>query len=315
MNFLHENIRFDELILAVGEEKGIEPDLIEKDYWIMHSLWGLQDLGFEFFMKGGTSLSKGYEIINRFSEDIDILITPPDCLEVKSGRNHMKPAQIESRKVFFKWLIDNIKISGIENVCLDPSSKPDGKYRNGDILLNYSSVIKRKIEKLKPGILLEVGFDQVTPFQKKSISSWAYDFAKEAGLECADNRAKSVNCYNPEYTFVEKLSAISAKFRKQQETGEMDRNFLRHYYDVYMLLKRADVKAFIGTDEYFSHKNKKFRKSEEKNLSKNEAFIMSDSDVFNFYNKKHIENKPLHYEEMPSFNEIMDTIRKTSKQL
>jgi predicted nucleotidyltransferase component of viral defense system len=43
---------------------------VEKDYWIMHGLYGLQQMGMSFELKGGTSLSKGYGIIERFSEDI-----------------------------------------------------------------------------------------------------------------------------------------------------------------------------------------------------------------------------------------------------
>jgi len=38
----------------------IDPYLVEKDYWIMHALWGLQQQGFQFELKGGTSLFKGY---------------------------------------------------------------------------------------------------------------------------------------------------------------------------------------------------------------------------------------------------------------
>ncbi|WP_334364278.1 nucleotidyl transferase AbiEii/AbiGii toxin family protein [Bradyrhizobium sp. AZCC 1578] len=61
----------------MAEEKGIDPALVEKDYWIMHCLYGLRQFGYTFQLKGGTSLSKGHQIINRFSEDIDILIEPP----------------------------------------------------------------------------------------------------------------------------------------------------------------------------------------------------------------------------------------------
>lgn len=71
-NFLHELKDFNDLILAVSRERGILPYLVEKDYWIMHALYGLQRQGFSFELKGGTSLSKGYRIIERFSEDIDI---------------------------------------------------------------------------------------------------------------------------------------------------------------------------------------------------------------------------------------------------
>jgi hypothetical protein len=73
-DFLHHHPQFSELIRIVAEQKGIDPALVEKDYWIMHCLYGLQRLGMKFELKGGTSLSKGFQIIDRFSEDIDIRI-------------------------------------------------------------------------------------------------------------------------------------------------------------------------------------------------------------------------------------------------
>ena len=73
-SFLHEQSDFDELIRVVSGEHGIAPQLVEKDYWIMHCLFGLTSQEFSFQLKGGTSLSKGYNIIDRFSEDIDIQI-------------------------------------------------------------------------------------------------------------------------------------------------------------------------------------------------------------------------------------------------
>jgi predicted nucleotidyltransferase component of viral defense system len=48
----------------------------------MHCLWGLKKQGFNFEMKGGTSLSKGWNCINRFSEDIDIRFEPPSELNL-----------------------------------------------------------------------------------------------------------------------------------------------------------------------------------------------------------------------------------------
>ena len=77
-DFLHTRSDFNELLAIVAEQRGIDPVLVEKDYWIMHCLWGLQVSGFRFELKGGTSLSKGFGIIHRFSEDIDIRIEPPD---------------------------------------------------------------------------------------------------------------------------------------------------------------------------------------------------------------------------------------------
>ena len=76
VDYLHNHKEFPQLLNIVAEEISIIPQLIEKDYWIMHVLNGLKQQGFEFELKGGTSLSKGYKLINRFSEDIDIHIQP-----------------------------------------------------------------------------------------------------------------------------------------------------------------------------------------------------------------------------------------------
>lgn len=60
--FLHERRDFAQLIAIVAEQRGIDPVLVEKDYWIMHCLWSLQAQGFRFELKGGTSLSKGFGV-------------------------------------------------------------------------------------------------------------------------------------------------------------------------------------------------------------------------------------------------------------
>ena len=63
---LHNHPEFPDLIRIVAEQKGIAPALVEKDYWIMHCLSGLQQLDLKFELIGGTSVSKGHGIIQRF---------------------------------------------------------------------------------------------------------------------------------------------------------------------------------------------------------------------------------------------------------
>jgi hypothetical protein len=256
-DYLHNHPQFSELIRIVARENGIDPALVEKDYWIMHCLYGLQKLGMKFELKGGTSLSKGFQIINRFSEDIDIRIEPPAELQVKTGRNQTKPAQVESRKGFYDWLAKAIRIDGIFKVERDTAF--DNKYYfSGGIRLFYKSITE-PVPDLKDSVLLEAGFDVVAPNAAKDISSWAYDYAASK-VTIIDNRAKGVACYDPGYTFVEKLQTISTKFRQQQETKEFPVNFMRHYYDVYSLLKRPEVQAFIGTEAYKAHAKRACRR-------------------------------------------------------
>jgi hypothetical protein len=54
-DYLHNHRQFPALIRIVAEQKDIDPSLVEKAYWIMHSLYGLQKLGLTFELKGGTS--------------------------------------------------------------------------------------------------------------------------------------------------------------------------------------------------------------------------------------------------------------------
>src|SRR3954451_7954121 len=107
-DFLHDHPQFPDLIRIVAQEMGIDPALVEKDYWIMHCLYGLQQSGLTFELKGGTSLSKGYQIIHRFSEDIDIRIEPPNDHDVKIGPNQNSPAQVQSRQRFYDWLAKTV---------------------------------------------------------------------------------------------------------------------------------------------------------------------------------------------------------------
>ncbi|MGO9428138.1 nucleotidyl transferase AbiEii/AbiGii toxin family protein [Rhodoblastus sp.] len=311
-DYLHNHPQFFDLIRIVGREKSINPILVEKDYWIMHCLYGLQRLGMTFELKGGTSLSKGFQIIDRFSEDIDLRIEPPAGRDVKTGRNQTKPAQVQSRRDFYDWLAETIRIDGIVEVVRDRDFDND-TLLSGGIRLLYKSMDK-PLEGLKDGILLEVGFDDVTPNLAQDISSWAYDYAADK-TEIIDNRAKAVACYDPGYTLVEKLQTISTKFRRQQETGEFPANFMRHYYDVYSLLKRPEVQAFIGTDAYNAHKEKRFRRGDNPNIAENEAFILSNADIRATYAAAFRQTSALYYRTQPTFEEILGEIGRWAARL
>ncbi len=101
---LHEYHDFSDLIRVVAGERRIDPYLVEKDYWLVHSLYGLQKAGYNFQLKGGTSLSKGYGIIHRFSEDIDIHIVLPEGggksghRKIMTRRRIAKVAKIKKRR-------------------------------------------------------------------------------------------------------------------------------------------------------------------------------------------------------------------------
>lgn len=313
--FLHDHPEFTDLIRTVAAEQGIDPYLAEKDYWIMHCLFGLKQAGYDFQLKGGTSLSKGFGIIDRFSEDIDIHISPPKDMDVKTLKNQDKEQHRQSRKDFYDYLAQTITIQGILRAERDTLFDGIPKYFSGGIRLFYQAHFASD-GTAKDGVLLEAGFDDVAPNHAVDISSWALDFAIERNVAVLDNRARDILCYDPGYTLVEKLQTIATKYRKQQEQGGFPENFMRHYYDVYCLLQNKSVLEFIGTPAYESHKEKRFPKADLKvPLYENEAFLLRDKNTYALYKQEYEKRRGLYYRGQPAFEDVLGIIRDHIKKL
>lgn len=308
--FLHEHKDFRDLLLITAEKEQVDPVLIEKDYWIMHILYGLKQQGYEFALKGGTSLSKGYKIINRFSEDIDIYIKPPKKAAVNENPKSIKPAAAQSRKEFYDWLSKDIKIPGVVQIKRDTDFDDQEHYRSGGIRLYYESLTST-LEGVKDGILLEAGFDTVAPNTPLLISSWAYEEGsriKESKI--IDNRAVDIICYHPGYTFVEKLQTIIRLYRQEQQDGKKRKNYMRQYNDIYCLLENDQVNAFIGTAEYEAHKQARIKgKDQEVAIQDNPAFRLDDKALLRDFEERYKATAALYYKGQIPFAEIAARIR------
>lgn len=314
--FLHEHDDFPELLRIIESETGILAGLVEKDYWIMHCLYGLKTQGYTFQLKGGTSLSKGYGIIRRFSEDLDIHIDPPKELEINENPNSSNSINIQRKKEYYDFLAREIDIPGIVEIERDTIFDDERRYNSGGIRLYYQQETQ-PIDGVKQGILLEAGYDNVTPNKPITISSWAYEKAKEIpGIELIDNRAKDILCYDYRYTFVEKLQTITTKFRKEMTTGIVATNYLRQYYDVYCLLGDPETIAFIGTPEYLQHKKKRFP-TEDFNIpaAENEAFLLTDEELREKFKIRYEGTKALYYNGQPPFQQLLQRIHQHINRL
>lgn len=201
-----------------------------------------------------------------------------------------------------------INFDGIQSTQRDHAF--DSKnYLSGGIRLKYKNLFPAT-EGIKEGILLEAGFDKVSPNSKITISSWVYDRAiSKIQSEIIDNRAIDVTCYNPEYTFVEKLQTIATKFRIERNSGKIKNNLLRQYYDVAMLLKASSIQKFIGTSAYQEFKKSKFPKTDyEIPINKNEAFLLSESSVRSEFIQRYQATKGLYYKGQIEFEELLGII-------
>lgn len=310
LDFVHNDTEFNELLSIVSAKKGIDITLVEKDYWIMHTLYSLNQQGIGFELKGGTSLSKGYGLIHRFSEDIDIHIRTNFGLSIegKEDKTHVKAA----RKEFYDVLANSLSINGIIEIVRDHEFDDKEKFRSGGIRLYYKSHTPA-LDGLKDGILLEAGFDTITPNSPKDISSWIWEYLVSIGAHnnYINNTAIGVQCYHPGYTLVEKLQTIIRKFRNRDNPGASDdKNFMRQYYDVYCLLGNSDIQAFIGTAEYCAHKAIRIKGADNQiPLQEHPALLLSDAEIRASFRKRYQSTSKLYYSGQPDFEEILTRIR------
>ena len=114
---------------------------------------------------------------------------------------------------------------------------------------------------------------------------------------------------------VEKLQAVSTKFRQQQESGGFPVNFLRHYYDIYCLLADARVQEFIGTETYQQRKEQRFRKEDIICIFENQAFLLQDPAVLQLYKAEYAKTEGLYYAGLIPFAAIMKRIQENFDRL
>ena len=95
MKFVHQDPEWSDLLTIVASATGKQVAFVEKDYWVTHALWALHAQGLDVWFKGGTSLSKGFSLIARFSEDLDLRI---DAGSVPGLTNPMRPWDDSNKK-------------------------------------------------------------------------------------------------------------------------------------------------------------------------------------------------------------------------
>lgn len=231
MKFVHDAPDFADLLRIVGAERTpvIAAPLVEKDYWVTHTLWSVQRSGLECWFKGGTSLSKGFGLIQRFSEDLDLKLGPGTVKDLAAVENwHSEGKQhIARRHAFFEGVARTLRV---------PKAKVelrqvDATWRSAELAVHYASVIADSMPApMRPFVVVEAGSARVVPHVARDLSSFVHDGLVRRGLlaDFTDNRPRAVNCVHPAVTLIEKLDAISRRFERETT---MAASFVRHYED------------------------------------------------------------------------------------
>lgn len=216
---------------AAAERLGISATAVEKDYWVSQVLKVLTD-GFadDFVFKGGTSLSKAYRIIERFSEDVDLLIIPGE-----RGRG--------ATDTLMKRIGESAA-TGIGGVANPVGDRETGRHRSYEI--NYPATLQAT-QLIRTRVLLEMGVrGGPQPRESRPIGSLLGDALSATGTdptEFDDLAPFEVSVLHPGRTLLEKLVLIHAL--AQQLGGDVSTTIPsrtgRHFYDVYELLGNDQV--------------------------------------------------------------------------
>ena len=215
--YLHENESFRDVILEVSNRSGISEDIIEKDYYITLILKELRDKESGVVFKGGTSLSKAFHAIDRFSEDVDITFT--EYLDAQK-RKRLKYSIIKPISRELGLTISNWKKTA--------SYMDYNKYE-----LSYKSISEMD-NPIPPMVVLETALMSYSfPVEDKEITSIIYDYLKETDmsvLEKYDLVPFEMKVQSLVRTLVDKMFAVCDYYI----LGRARRNS-RHLYDVYKL--------------------------------------------------------------------------------
>jgi predicted nucleotidyltransferase component of viral defense system len=236
---LHENkTAFSELVKATSEKLGIIPIFVEMDYWITYVLKNLHNSEYhnKVVFKGGTSLSKGYDLIKRFSTDIDLAIIKGN----DSTNNSIKTLIREIEKTI---------CVGLKEIEESDNTSKGSKFRK-------SVYVYPKINEIESAnsIIVEINsFYQPFPYKELEISSFIYRFLNSNSFE---NRIQEfglspfpINVLDKRQTLVEKLVSL-IRFSYDLETIENIGNKIRHFYDLYYLMQDEECIAYVNTEAF-----------------------------------------------------------------
>ena len=211
---------FEQVILKVSEDTGIDASIIEKDYYVTLFLKRIVKVLPNIIFKGGTSLSKCYKLIKRFSEDIDLNIEV-ETRPTEGQRKKLKEA-IVSIIDEFGFNLDNA-----ENVR---SRRTFNRY-----IIDYPTVFSANY--LKQHLMVETAvYIKAYPCKKMQATSIIYDYLHENGfdnlIEQYGLEPFEVNVQVAERTLIDKLYALGDYYL----SGAISEHS-RHIYDVYKLLE------------------------------------------------------------------------------
>jgi hypothetical protein len=311
-----------ELFAETAAHKGMTPAIVEKDFWVCWTLGRLfahPDLSRLLMFKGGTSLSKVFNLIERFSEDIDLILDwnvvagEDDPLAVRSAtKQEALNNTIEARAAEY---IGSDLLTMIRQV-VDPICSCDVD-DDDDHAINVIYEAAFSDEYLRPEVRLEIG----------PLAGWMpYDhyrirpYAAEAFPQLFKQADCAVQAIRAERTFWEKATILHHEANRPESRPQPLR-YSRHYYDLAMMaaapVKAAALADLALLEDVVAFKQRFYRRPwAHYELAKPGTFRLVPAEhVLAAVEKDYVQMRNMIFGRYPDFDEIMGTLRKLEAEI
>lgn len=233
-----ESKTFSDAIRAASEHLKINQVFVEKDYWITLVLNRLSKTKHvnETVFKGGTSLSKGFGLINRFSEDVDIAIINAANKSGNVVKNIIRTVEKEITKELTEINLEGVTSKGSRfRKSVFEYESIDKQYKNNRLIVEINS------------------FANPFPYQQCKIKSFIYDFLKATNnaqyIEEYTLQPFTINVLMKEQTLLEKLVSL-IRFSFDKDAVQSISTKIRHFYDLYYLMNDSKCIEFTNSTDF-----------------------------------------------------------------
>jgi predicted nucleotidyltransferase component of viral defense system len=227
---------------------------VEKDWWVVQTLSIIFEMeaAKHLVFKGGTSLSKAWNLIERFSEDIDLAIDRSffgfgDNLTKRQRTDLRKSASKYTSEEFFTEIQRRFKEKGFEGLTFQLVEAVDSDQDPRIIEVYYPNIVTPP-GYLEPKIQIEIGCRSLKePFTIREFSSLVDEHYPDKDFSQSPIKVPTVN---PERTFLEKLFLLHEEFQRPHEKVRVDR-LSRHLYDLVKLARTDFVRIALADKELY----------------------------------------------------------------
>ena len=297
---------FMELVQTSSEDLNIPIQLIEKDYHISRILRALSrsSYGSKIVFKGGTSLSKAYQLIDRFSEDVDFAVISGDM----SGNQ-------------VKMLLSNLMKEVISK---------GSKYRKQAFSYTAHTGFDTSVNPVPARIIVEISaFANPFPYEKRTIEPFVTTYLKkqkmEDVIEMYHLEPFELNVLSLKQTLCEKIVSLIRFSMSEQPTASLSSK-IRHFYDLNALLNIKELEDYVCRKEFVrdiktlvEHDQQAFDEplgwKDLKDINQSPLVVDFDH-LWEILTPKYVENlSTIAYRDIPSSNTIKASFLKILKSL